>query len=95
MAYGLIYKLRAESIKYGNDVVIEIHKDGYVGASSDKSLGSREIILSKDNESVIAGTSLTFTIQADVSDEYIDFFESPNRTYKAILKVNNVTKWTG
>lgn len=95
MAYGLIYKLRAESIKYGNDVVIEIHKDGYVGASSDKSLGSREISLSKDNESVIAGTSLTFTIQADVSDEYIDFFESPNRTYKAILKVNNVTRWTG
>ena len=95
MAYGVIYKLRAETAKYKSDVKINILKNGYAGTSYDKYLGAGGVTLIKDSAGVICGTSLSFTIQADTDFEYLSFFESAPREYLVQLLIDNVIVWQG
>ena len=52
MAYGIIYKLRAETQKYKDDVKINILKLDYAGAQYDKYLGAGGVTLTKDDAGV-------------------------------------------
>ena len=95
MAYGIIYKFRAETVKYKSDVKINILKNGYAGTSTDKYLGAGGVTLTKDSAGVICGTSLSFAIQADSDFEYLSFFESAPREYLVQLLIDDVIKWQG
>jgi len=95
MAYGIIYKLRAETQKYKDDIKINILKLDYAGTQYDKYLGAGGVTLTKDDAGVICGTSMRFTIQADTDFEYIDFFESAPLQYRVDLYVNDELIWTG
>ena len=95
MAYGTIYKFRAETVKYKTDVKIYIQKKDYIGAANDKYLGDWGVTLTKDSAGVICGTSLSFTIQADTDFEYLSFFESDPREYLVQLLIDDVIKWQG
>lgn len=95
MAYGIIYKFRAETAKYKSDVKINILKNGYADASYDKYLGAGGVTLTKDSGGVICGTSLSFTAQADTDFEYLNFFESAPREYLVQLLIDNAIIWQG
>ena len=95
MAYGIIYKFRAETAKYKSDVKINILKNGYAGTSTDKYLGAGGVTLTKDSAGVICGTSLSFTAQADTDFEYLSFFESAPREYLVQLLIDDAIVWQG
>ena len=69
MAYGLKYRLRAETVKYKDDVKIYILEDGFTGTEEDKFLGGGGVTMTKDNAGVICGTSLSFSAEAEVCPE--------------------------
>ena len=95
MAYGLKYRLRAETVKYKDDVKIYILEDGFTGTEEDKFLGGGGVTMTKDNAGVICGTSLSFSIQADSDFEYLSFFESDPRKYLVQLLINESVVWQG
>ncbi len=95
MAYGLKYRLHAETVKYKDDVKIYILEDGFAGTEEDKFLGGGGVTMTKDNAGVICGTSLSFSIQADSDFEYLSFFESDPRKYLVQLLINESVVWQG
>lgn len=95
MAYGLKYLLRYETEKYHRDVQLKIYADGYSGSVINKKIGAGRIILTKDIDEHIAGTSLDFDIQADIDFEYADFFSNDNKKHKIELVYNTKKIWTG
>ena len=74
MAYGLKYRLRAETVKYKDDVKIYILEDGFTGTEEDKFLGGGGVTMTKDNAGVICGTSC---FSSRIHFEYLSFFEHP------------------
>ena len=88
MAYGLKYRLHAETVKYKDDVKIYILEEDFIGTEEDKFLGGGGVTMTKDNAGVICGTSLSFSIQADSDFEYLSFFESDPRKYLVQLLIN-------
>lgn len=95
MSYGIKYKFRAETVKYKDDIKINILEKDYAGASTDKYLGGGGVTLTKDSAGVICGTSLSFYIHCSTDFEFIDFFEADPRKYQVQLLVNDVTVWVG
>ncbi|HPM21595.1 MAG TPA: hypothetical protein PLY35_10170, partial [Thermotogota bacterium] len=95
MAYGLKYRLHAETVKYKDDVKIYILEEDFIGTEEDKFLGGGGVTMTKDNAGVICGTSLSFSIQADSDFEYLSFFESDPRKYLVQLLINESVVWQG
>ena len=95
MAYGLKYTLRYQVDKTNQDVKIKIYENGYLGANTFKKIGASRIILSKEKDEKICGTSLDFSIQADVDFEYTNFFNSDNKTHRVDMLIDDVVTWSG
>jgi len=95
MAYGLKYLLRYSIAKTNQDVKIKIYEKDYVGATFPKKIGASKIVLSKQKDEKICGTSLDFAIQADTDFEYTNFFNGDNKTHYVEMLIEDFVAWAG
>ena len=95
MAYGVKYRLKADSVKWKDEIILDILEDGYGGGVSNKYIGAGGIVLSKETAGKICGTNLKFTIQADSDFEYLLFADMATRQYMVNLYRGGSLIWVG
>lgn len=94
MAYGEKYILSFISER-GNDYKISILQQGYSGSAVNKKLGVAPSLSIEEGDGRIKGSSLSFSIQADVEGELSGLYTINNKEFKVILYRNNSVYWQG
>ena len=94
MAYALKYLLSFVSER-GNDYKIQVLEKDYAGEPTLKKLGSAPILTIDESDGCIQGSSLSFSIQADVDGELQGLYTTDNKQYKVVLIKNDVSVWVG
>jgi hypothetical protein len=96
--YGLKYYRESRQDKEnGACVRLEIYQDGYGGADSEIEVQScvlRFGSLGGEILDTIVGSSLDFTL-VGTNDQFKEFLQGGNRTWKAVLKIGLDTKFVG
>lgn len=93
MAYGKIYEFIFQSSN-GATVEIDVLKDGYAGASTQRPLGGAPV-LRQQLSGGVAGSSLAFTPECHVDGEFSQFYTTDAKEYKVELYRNNAKIWSG
>lgn len=93
MAYGLYYKFKWES-DHGTTFEIDILKDGYSGAATQRPLGSAPV-LRRERNGNICGTSLEFDAECHVDGEFATLYTSSATEYRVDLYSGNTLIWRG
>ena len=79
----------------GNDYKIVILQQGYVGAAEQKKLGAAPSLSIEEGDGRIKGSSLAFSIQADVEGELQGLYTTNNKEFKVYLYRNETLYWQG
>jgi hypothetical protein len=96
MAYGLKYELLCTSKIAKNAYTLQLLFDGYSASAIDRNIpASSPIVLRKDAEAVIRGTSLEFAIREEVDWEFDEFYTNNSKKIKAELYEDETLLWTG
>lgn len=94
MAYAEKYILSFISER-GNDYKISILQQGYSGSAVSKKLGVAPSLSIEEGDGRIKGSSLSFSIQADVEGELSGLYTTNNKEFKVILYRNDSVYWQG
>ena len=94
MAYAVKYLLSFVSER-GNDYKVQVLERDYQGGSVIKKLGSAPVLSIDESDGCIQGSSLSFSIQADVEGELQGLYTTDNKQYKVVLLKDDELVWVG